>query len=59
MAQATNNTTVKNCAWMGALLSIVGNISWQDIMRTVILGIIGTIVSFTVSALLKKIRNRP
>lgn len=38
-------------AWGGVILSIIG-ISGQDVLKTIVLGIIGTVVSFSVSALL-------
>ncbi|SFQ07723.1 hypothetical protein [Parafilimonas terrae] len=37
----------------GIILSIIG-ISGQDIAKTIVLGIIGTVVSFSVSALLAR-----
>lgn len=37
-------------AWGGIMLSIIG-IAGQDIVKTIVLGIIGTVVSFMVSAL--------
>lgn len=41
-------------AWGGILLSIIG-IAGQDIVKTVVLGTIGTLVSFMVSALLGRL----
>lgn len=41
-------------AWGGILLSIIG-IAGQDIIKTIVLGAIGTVVSFTLSALLGKL----
>jgi hypothetical protein len=36
------------------LLSIAGNLHWQDLVQTTILAAIGTAVSFGTSAILKK-----
>ena len=52
------NTSTTNPVWGGILLSILGNISWQNLTQTVVLAIVGTIVSFCTSALLKKISKR-
>ncbi len=47
--------TTDNAAWGGIVLSILGNIGWQNPTHTVIMAIIGTVVSFFTSALLRKI----
>ena len=44
-------------AWGGILLSIL-TIHWQDIWQTMVLAMIGTTVSFCMSALLKKLYKR-
>ena len=49
------NTTSNNAVWGGVLLSIVGSLHWQDMVQTIILAAIGTVVSFVTSALLKKL----
>ncbi len=49
------NTGKANALWGGVLLSILGNLHWQDITRTIILGVVGTAASFFASALLKKL----
>ena len=56
MAQQVN-ATAGNALWGGVLLSILGNLHWQDITRTIILGVIGTTASFFASALLKKLQH--
>jgi fructose-specific phosphotransferase system IIC component len=45
-------------AWGGIFLSIIGNLNWQDIFKTTILAVIGTVVSLTVSALLAKLLRK-
>lgn len=40
-------------AYGGVILSIIG-ISGQDVVKTIVLGVIGTIVSFSISALLSR-----
>jgi fructose-specific phosphotransferase system IIC component len=52
------NTGSDNAIWGGIFLSILGSLSWQDIIRTIILGIIGTVVSFIISALLRKMSEK-
>ena len=52
------NTSTTSSAWGGILLSILGNISWQNLTQTIVLAIVGTIVSFFTSALLEKISTR-
>ena len=42
-------------AWGGIFLSILGSLAWDDIIRTVVLGMLGTAVSFFVSALLGRL----
>lgn len=49
------NTESNNAVWGGILLSIVGNLHWQDMIQTIILAAVGTAVSFCTSALLKKL----
>ena len=39
----------------GIFLSIIGNLTWQDLLRTVVLGIVGTAASFFASKVLKKL----
>ena len=48
----------RNAVWGGILLSIVGNLHWQDMLQTIILAAIGTVASFGTSALLKKLSAR-
>lgn len=47
-----------NPAWGGILLSIFGNLTGPEVFKTVLLAVIGTVVSYITSALLKKIANR-
>ena len=47
-----------NPAWGGIFLSIFGNLTGPEIIKTIVLAIIGTVVSYTTSALLKKISFR-
>lgn len=41
-------------AWGGIILSMI-EITGQDVVKTIVLGILGTAVSFSVSALLGKL----
>lgn len=45
---------IGSSAWGGVVLSIIG-IAGQDIVKTIVLGAIGTLVSFMVSALLGRL----
>ena len=47
-----------NAVWGGILLSILGNIDWQDIKHTVILATVGTVVSYCISSLLKLLTKK-
>lgn len=47
-----------NPVWGGVLLSILGSINWQNLAQTVVLAITGTIVSFCMSVLLKKLSKK-
>jgi len=47
-------TASNKAVWGGVLLSIIGNIHWQDLLQSTILAAVGTIVSFGTSVLLKK-----
>jgi hypothetical protein len=42
----------------GTMVSFLGAIAWAEIERTIILGFIGTIVSFLVSFFLKKLLEK-
>jgi hypothetical protein len=57
MKQLFDNTTKAGTA-SGTLLTIVGTISSQDILKTVVLAAIGSIVSFGITILLKSIIQR-
>ena len=48
-----SNSTLQIGTASGTLLSIVPNIFSEDIVKTIVLAIVGAIVSFTVSLLLK------
>ena len=52
-----NNPTFMGTAG-GTCLSIVANLSSDDIARTVILATVGAVVSFTISLLLKSINKK-
>ena len=52
------NSSTTSPAWGGILLSILGNISWQNLTQTIVLAIVGTIVRFFTSALLKRVSER-
>ena len=54
MKQLFDNTTKAGTAG-GTLLTIFGNISSQDIIKTVVLAGIGAVVSFTITITLKSI----
>jgi hypothetical protein len=53
MASLDNTLSLKVGTAGGTLLSIVPNITSVDVLRTIILAIIGAIVSFFVTLLLK------
>ncbi|MBC8882626.1 hypothetical protein H9X57_02065 [Flavobacterium piscinae] len=53
MASFNNTLSLKVGTAGGTLLSIVPNITSVDVLRTIILAIIGAIVSFFVTLLLK------
>ena len=57
MKQVFDNTTKAGTAG-GTLLTIFGNISSQDIIKTAVLAGIGAIVSFCITILLKSIIKR-
>ncbi len=57
MAQEVN-TRSGSPVWGGVMLSILGNINFQEINRTIVLAAIGTITSFIVSAILKKLSGK-
>jgi mannitol-specific phosphotransferase system IIBC component len=52
-----NNPTLMGTAG-GTLLSIVPNLSSNDIVKTVILATVGAVVSFMISLLLKSINKK-
>ena len=49
-----NEAGAKAGAYGGTLLSIVYSITLADVEKTIVLALIGTIVSFSVAAFLKK-----
>ncbi len=53
----SDNTTKRGTAG-GTLLTILGNISCQDIMKTAILAAVGAVVSFGVTVLCKLLIKR-
>jgi hypothetical protein len=52
-----DNKTLMGTA-VGTFLSIVPNLSSDDIAKTVILATVGAVVSFTISLLLKSINKK-
>lgn len=52
------NTATGNPVWGGIFLSVLGSINIQSLMQTVILAITGTIVSFCMSALLRRLSKK-
>lgn len=52
-----DNTTKRGTAG-GTLLTILGNISSEDVLKTIILAAVGAVVSFAVTFLLKKLLKR-
>lgn len=52
-----NNPTLKGTA-RGTFLSMIPNLSSDDIAKTIILAAIGAVVSFTISLLLKKLNKK-
>jgi mannitol-specific phosphotransferase system IIBC component len=52
-----NNPTLMGTAG-GTLLSIVPNLSSNDIVKTVILATVGAVVSFMISLLLKSLNKK-
>jgi mannitol-specific phosphotransferase system IIBC component len=57
MKELFDNTTKAGTAG-GTLLTIFGNISSQDIMKTIVLAGVGAVVSFCITVLLKSIIKR-
>jgi hypothetical protein len=55
MATEMHTSARYKTAWGGVLLSVLGSLAWQDVWKTIILGAIGTAVSFCVSALLRRL----
>ena len=49
-----NEAGAKAGAYGGTLLSIIYSITLADVEKTIVLALIGTIVSFSVAAFLKK-----
>jgi hypothetical protein len=52
-----NNHTLMGTAG-GTFLSMVPNIQSEDIVKTIVLAIVGAIVSFTISLLLKSLQKK-
>jgi len=50
-----NESGAKAGAYGGTIVSIVYSITLADIEKTIVLALIGTIVSFTVAAFMKKL----
>ncbi len=50
--------TLRNGTFSGAFLSILPTVLSHDILKTVILGVVGTTVSFLMTLLLKWITQR-
>ena len=57
MKELFDNTTKTGTA-SGTLLTIFGNISNQDIFKTVVLAAVGAVISFSVTVFLKSIIKR-
>lgn len=57
MKELFDNTTKAGTA-SGTLLTIFGNISNQDIFKTVVLAAVGAVISFSVTVFLKSIIKR-
>jgi len=51
----TNNLQIKSGVFGGTLLSTVFNISLHDVIFTVVMAVIGAVVSFFVSYALKRL----
>ncbi len=51
------NISLKNGTAAGTLLSIIPNLHSEDILRTVVLALIGAVVSFTATLILKLLTN--
>jgi uncharacterized membrane protein YeaQ/YmgE (transglycosylase-associated protein family) len=54
---SSNNPTLIGTAG-GTFLSIVPNLESEDIVKTIILAIVGAVVSFTISLLLKSLNKK-
>lgn len=52
-----DNTTRRGTAG-GTLLTILGNINSEDILKTIVLAAVGAVVSFVVTLLLKTVAKR-
>jgi hypothetical protein len=54
----TNNLQLKSGVFGGTLLSTVFNISLHDVVFTAVMAVIGAVVSFFVSYILKKLFSK-
>ena len=51
----TNNLSLKSGVWGGTLLATLTNITFHDVVFTVIMAAIGAVVSFFVSYVLRRL----
>jgi len=56
MHQQSNQIIIGTCG--GTFLSVLPNLSSADIFRTIVLAIVGAIVSFSISLLLKYLSKK-
>lgn len=54
----SDHSSLKVGTVTGTILTILGSIGWNDILRTLVLGALGAIVSFFISFFLKKLTAR-
>ena len=49
-----NDSSIKSGTIFGTLLALLGIVGWTEIIKTIVLGGIGAVVSFVVSLALRK-----
>jgi hypothetical protein len=55
MEQLQNSNRFNTAALGGIFLSIISSLTWEDLLKTIILGAVGTAVSFFASIVLRKL----
>lgn len=52
------NTSLRAGVVGGTIITILGHITWSDIEKTLVLGLVGAVVSYLASFLMKKLLAR-